>query len=145
MEQFKKRITIRIVWLMVLAFVSALVGVYDVFFATDILKESIAFQFVGGAFTAICIIPSFNIIRYKKIMNDECKLKLLYNKENDERYKIIKSKAGIPIVPILSVLMILSGVIASQINTTVFYTLLIAALCMVLVSGVVKLFYMKRM
>ncbi|HKM35801.1 MAG TPA: hypothetical protein VJY54_13825 [Lachnospiraceae bacterium] len=145
MEQFRKTIRIRIAWLMALSLTTGLMGVYDVFFATNILKESIVFQFLGGASTAICIISSINIIRYRKIISDESKSKLLCNKENDERYKIIKSKAGIPIVPVLSVLMMLSGIIAGYLNITVFYTLLIAAICMVLVSGVVKLYYMKKM
>jgi hypothetical protein len=145
MEQFRKKLKIRISWLSVLSLTTALVGAYDVFFAPETLKNITAFEFQGGALVAICILSSLNIIKYIKILKDDNKLKLKCNKENDERFKTIKSKAGIPIVPVLSVLMIMSGIIAGYFNTTVFYTLIIVAMCQILISGVIKLIYIKKM
>ncbi len=145
MDQFRKKIKIRTVWLVVLSLTTALIGVYDVFFAPETLKNMAVFEFQGGALAAICILSSIHIIKYNKILKDDNKLKLEFNKENDERYKAIKSKAGIPIVPIFSILMMLTGIIAGYFNTEVFYILIIVAICQVIISGVIKLIYMKRM
>lgn len=145
MDQFRKKLKIRTVWLVVLSLTTALIGVYDVFFAPETLKNMAVFEFQGGALAAICILSSIHIIKYNKILKDDNKLKLEFNKENDERYKAIKSKAGIPIVPIFSILMMLTGIIAGYFNTEVFYILIIVAICQVIISGVIKLIYMKRM
>jgi hypothetical protein len=145
MEQFRKKLKTRISWLSVLSVTTALMGVYDVFFASEALKNMTVFEFQGGVLAAICILSSINIIKYSKLLKDDNKLKLECNKENDERFKTIKSKAGIPIVPVFSVLMIMSGIMAGYFNITIFYTLIIVAMCQMLISGVVKLIYMKRM
>ena len=145
MEQFRKKLKIRILWLRVLSLTTALMGVYDVFFAPETLRNLTVFEFQAGALAAICVLSSLNIIKYSKILKDDNKLKLECNKENDERFKIIKSKAGIPIVPVLSVVMLMSGIIAGYFSIAVFYTLIIVAMCQILISGVVKLIYMKKM
>ena len=145
MEQFKKKMKTRITWLSVLTLITALLGVYAVFFAPEILKNSKVFEFQGGVTAAICILSSLNIIKYNNILKDDTKLKLECNKENDERFKLIKSNAGIPIVPALSIMMIITGIIAGYFNMTIFFTLIIVAMCQVLISGCIKLFYIKKM
>lgn len=145
MDQFRRKLKVRIVWLSVLSLTTALMGVYDVFFAPETIKNMAVFEFQGGALAAICILSSINIIKYKKILEDDSKLKLEFNKENDERYKTIKSKAGIPIVPIFSVLMIITGIVAGYFNIEVFYVLIIVAMCQVVLSGIIKIIYMKKM
>ena len=47
-------------------------------------------------------------------------LKIQYNKENDERMKAIKAKAGMPMLLITSIVMIIVGVIAGYFNFTIF-------------------------
>ncbi len=145
MEQFRKKLKLRILWLSILSFITALAGVYDVFFVSETLMNMTVFEFQGGVLAAICILSSLNIIKYNKILKDDSKLKLEYNKENDERFKTIKSKAGLPIVLVLSILMIMSGIIAGYFNITIFYTLIIAAMCQILISGFIKLIYIKKM
>jgi len=70
---------------------------------------------------------------------------LEFNKENDERLKAIKAKAGLPMVLVTSVLMIIAGVIAAYFNATVFIVLIVAAVCQMMISGIVKLIYMRKM
>ena len=144
MEQFRKKLKTRICLLSALSLVTALLGVYDEFFAPESLKNMNVFGFQMGATIAICFLALINIFKYSRILKDDNKLRLEYNKENDERTKTIKIKAGIPILPVLSILMIISGIIAGYFNVTVFYTLIIAAMCQVLISGMIKLIYMKR-
>ena len=131
-------------WLSSLALIMVLFGIYDVFFAAEELKQLDVFEFQMGALMAICILSSFLVMKYGKIVNDDNKLRLQFNEENDERFRAIRMKAGIPMVPVLSVLTLTAGIIAGYFNVTVFYTLVIAAVCQVLISGAVKLLYMKR-
>lgn len=71
-------------------------------------------------------------------------IKLLFNKENDERMKAIKYKAGIPMLLITSVLMIIAAVIIGYFNVTAFYTMIAASLCQLVLSCIVKFVYIKR-
>jgi len=87
----------------------------------------------------------FDIIKLSLAINDETKLKILYNKEHDERLKTIRSKAGMPIIAITSVLMIIAAIIAGYFNIVVFYTLVIAVAAQLSVSAMVKLYCMKTM
>jgi hypothetical protein len=145
MDQYRKKLRSRILWLSALTLFAALFGIYDVFFASDILKNSMVFEFQGGLLAGICLLTTINTIRYNNILKDDRRLKLEFNKENDERIKAIKSKAGLPLLLILSVLMIVSAIIAGYFNATIFYTLIIAAVCQALISFLIKLFYMKKM
>lgn len=145
MDQFKKKLKARIYLLIMVAFATALLGVYDVFFASEVLKSTDVFGFQMGITIALGLIALINVFKNSKALLDDKKLRLKYNEENDERTKLIKSKAGIPILPILSILMTISGIIAGYFNVTVFYTLVIVAICQVLISGMIKLIFMKRM
>lgn len=145
MEQFKRKLKIRIRLLSAFSLIAVLLVVYNVFFAPETLKNMDVFEFQTGFITAICILSALNSAKYSKLLNNETKLKLEYNKENDERFKLIKSKAGVPLIIVLSSLMMIVGVIAGYFNLVVFYTLIIAAMCQVLVSGIIKIIYMKKM
>jgi hypothetical protein len=79
------------------------------------------------------------------MLRDEKKLKLQFNKEKDERLKAIRAKAGMPILLVTSVLMIIAGVIAGYFNATIFVTLIIAAVGQMIISGFVKMIYMRKM
>lgn len=145
MEQFRKKLKIRIYLLLTLSLVAAILGVYDTFFASETLKNMNVFGFQMGATAAIGFLSLVNIFKFSIVLKDDNKLKLEYNKENDERTKAIKSKAGIPVLPVLSILTIISGIIAGYFNITVFYTLIITAMCQILICGMIKLIYMKIM
>ena len=145
MEQFRKSIQIRIKIFSLLSLFTALFGVYNVFFVPESLKSLEVYEFQTGLFAAICILSSINIIKYKKLLEDNQKLRIEFNKENDERYKVIKSKAGIPMIPILSVFLLIIGIMAGYSNLTVFYTLITIGFCQMLISALIKLFYLKIM
>jgi hypothetical protein len=98
-----------------------------------------------GAITAIGILAMINIIRFSRLLKDKKKLQLQYNRENDEMYKAIRGKVGMPILLITSVIMIIVGVVAGYFNITIFYTLIIAALGQMTISVIVKILYMKKM
>jgi glucose uptake protein GlcU len=144
-NNYKKVIKKRIALLSVLVLFAAGFCVFSVFFTDTALQNSDVFGFQMGAMTAIGILGAVNVIRCRRLLKDEAKLQLAYNKENDERNKAIKGKAGMPILTVTSVAMVITGVIAGYFNITVFYTLIIASACQMTVSAVVKLLNMKRM
>lgn len=145
MDKFKKSIAARIVLLSFLVAFAVVLGIYDVFLATPKMKDSFVFGFQSGAATACGLMAAILIIRYRGILKDENKIKLEFNRENDERLKAIRAKAGLPMVLVTSVLMILAGVIAAYFNAAIFIALTAAAVCQLMISVIVKLIYKRKM
>ncbi len=145
MDNYKKVIKKRIWILSFLVLLAVGLGIFDTFWASAEMKKSKIFAFQCGAVTALGVFSACLLIHYKKILQNEEDLKIQYNKENDERMKAIKAKAGMPMLLITSIVMIIVGVIAGYFNFTIFFTLIIAAVCQLLTSFVVKLVYMKIM
>ena len=124
---------------------AAALGIYNVFLVSPKIEESFIFCFQCGVATACGLISVIQILRYRVILNDEKKLKLEFNKENDERLKAIRAKAGLPMVFVTSVLMIIAGIIAAYFNPIIFVTLIFAAVCQMMISVIVKLIYIRKM
>lgn len=145
MDKFKLILKRRIALLIIAVLIAAATGIYDVFFAGETARESIFAGFQAGLITGLGLLSAALIIRFRSTLKDEAKLKLQYNKENDERYKAIRAKAGMPMLLITSIMMIIAGVIAGYFSETAFITLICAALAQMSVGVVVKLVYMKIM
>lgn len=143
MKNYKKSITFRICGLSFMVLVAAILGIFDVFFASVKIKTSTVFGFQCGLTLGLAISALPLIIRYKKALRSEEKLQLLFNKENDERMKVIKSKAGMPMLLITSSVMIIMAIIIGYFNITVFYTLVAAVLFQLLAACIVKFVYMR--
>ena len=145
MDKFKKAIAVRILWLSILLAVAVVLGIYDVFFASPAMKDSFAFGFQCGAVTACGLLAAGMIFRYRSMLGDEKKLQLELNKENDERLKAIRAKAGLPMILVTSVLMVIAGIVASYFNAVIFMVLVSAAVCQMIISIIAKLVYRKKM
>ncbi len=145
MDSYKRTLKGRITLLAILVLVAVGFGVYDTFFASPAIKSSILHEFQTGAATALGILAAVLIIRYRFILQDETKLKHEFNRENDERYKAIRAKAGMPMLLITSVIMLFAAVIAGYFNATVFFTLVATAICQLLFGLIIKLVYALKM
>jgi hypothetical protein len=152
MEEFKKSVKKRIAALSCMGIVAALVGVYNVFGynkASDAndgtFLDGMASGMSFGIICALGILAIIQIIRLRKVINDDRQLKLLYNQEHDERMKVIRSKAGMPMLLIMSILMIIAGLIASNFSSVVFCTLIAAACVQLLCGVIIKIYCMKAM
>ncbi|MDO5559260.1 MAG: hypothetical protein Q4F95_06630 [Oscillospiraceae bacterium] len=145
MENYKKKLKIRIFLFAVLVALSVAAIVYDVFFADAHSRDSMMHGFETGAAVSLGFCGALMMSRYISTLKDEKKLRLEYNRENDERMKAIRSKAGIPILPVTSVLMITAGIILGYVDTTIFITLVAAAIVQLSVSLAVKFIYIKKM
>ena len=144
MEKYKQVLKIRIVLLTILVLLVLGLGIYDVFFANEATRESFIFSFQCGTSIAVGLISAVLIIRFKQALKDDAKLKVQYNKENDERLKAIRAKAGIPILLFTSVGMIVAGIIAGYFNSTIFITLIIAASFQMLIGVIIKQIYLRK-
>ena len=145
MEKYKKGIIIRVFLLSVLALLAVGLGIYDVFWATDEVKASEIFEFQCGITTALGILALIMIIRYHKTLRSEKELQIQYNKENDERMKAIRAKAGMPMVLIFSVVIIIAGILIGYSNIVVFYALIVTAALQLVIACITKFVYTKKM
>lgn len=145
MEQYKKTLRFRIALLAIPVLLAVAVGIYDVFFASEAMQDSFISGFKSGAMTAFGLLSVFMIIRIRKIMCDETRLRMMYNKENDERNKAIRAKAGMPVMLITSLGMFLAGIIVGYFNMVAFYTLIAAAICQLFIGAAIKLVYQRKL
>lgn len=145
MKEYKKTIKARILLLSIPVLFAAIFGAYNVFLAGHEIKETSVFGFQAGMITSLGLCSIIIVIRYRQLLNDEKKLLLHYNRENDERIKAIKAKAGIPMLPIVSIIVIIAGVIAGYFDTLIFMTLIAVAAFQMTICAIVKVVYMKKM
>ena len=144
MEQYRKKLKLRIILfcLVLLLFVGILL--YNQFGSSSALKDSLSFSFQCGFSAAGSLVLAYMLVRYRRALSDEQKLKTLYNQENDERMKAIRAKAGVPMTVILSIIFVLAGIVIGYFNETVFVVLICVAIFQLFVSAAVKLYYMKK-
>lgn len=151
MEKFKTTVKRRIAISSGMALVSLVLGAFSIYsivfvdHSTATLSDGFVAGFQFGLIVSIFGLAIFDIVKLSLAIKDETKLKILYNKEHDERMKTIRSKAGMPLIAITSMLMIIAAIVAGYFNIVVFYTLVIAVAAQLSVSAVVKLYCMKTM
>lgn len=145
MNNYKKTIKKRILLLAVPIIISVILGIYDVFWASPEIKKTSVYGFQVGIIISLGLLAIIIVMRFRTLLKDENKLTLHFNRENDERIKAIKAKAGIPMLPITSILLIIAGVVAGYFNNLVFITLIAAATFQMMICAIIKIIYMKRM
>lgn len=149
MKEFKKTVKRRIALFSGLTLAALVLGVYNVFFMNAsenvTMTDGVISGFQSGLILGIGLIAVFQIFKLTRAINDETKLKLLYNQEHDERLKTIRSRAGMPMLMITSVLMLIAAIVAGYFNIVVFYTLVLAATAQLSIGAIVKLVCMKLM
>ncbi len=149
MEAYRKTIRRRLVLSIVLAVVMLALAVYIVsFFGSDPDDNgSMGEGFMAGFPCGICIglfaVCVFTVFRCLSMLRDEKRLRLGYNRENDERMKLIRTKSGYPFSVVTGVAMIVAGLLLARINLTVSLTAIACACLQLAVSAVFKAVYSK--
>lgn len=149
MEKFKGRIKGRIVMFSGMSLIAVLLGIYNSLYLSNLSKETMSdgivlgFQF--GLILGIGMLSLIQMIKLSTVIKDEKKLKILYNKEQDERMKAIRSRAGMPMLMVTSILILAAAIIAGYYNITVFYTLIITAIIQLTIGVIVKLYCINTM
>ena len=149
MENYKRTIRYTIGLFAGLILLTAALGIYSI---TAMGKPGNAgisggalSGFQLGLITGLGVLALTQLVKLSMAMKDERKLKMAYNRENDERMKAIRAKAGMPMLLITSVMMVIAAIIAGYFNIVVFYTLTAAAMMQLLLGVSVKLYHMKTM
>ena len=145
MEQYKKKLKVRILIFSILLLIFVAVLLYNQFGTSSAIKDSLSFSFQCGFSAAGALALVFWIAKYRRALLDELKLRILYNKENDKRMKAIWAKSGIPMTVILSMVLVLAGIVIGYFNETVFFVLICVAIFQLFATAAVKFFYMKKM
>lgn len=145
METYKKNIRTRTIFLFIAVLISGFFAVYDVFFVSESVKDNFIFGFQSGVVTALGVLCAAAAGRYSKILKDEKRLRQEYNRENDERLRAIRAKAGIPILPVLSVIIIIAGIAAGYFRPILFTSFVGIGMFQLLVCAAVKFIYIKKM
>jgi len=102
------------------------------------------FAFLEGGVIGIDLVAMFYMLQYRKALNDELKLKKLYNEEHDERNQFIKQKAGFPVMTAAGVMLIVGGVAAGYINSTVSYTMAACGIFILMFQLALKFFFSRK-
>ena len=148
MDKYRIRIKWRMYFGVVIIVFSVGLGIIDQIGLFDKMgffkKHEELWTFQLGFLTGIGLVAVVMMFKYGKALQDNAKLQMLYNKENDERLGLIKQKSGMPMLMITSVIMIFTGVIAGYVNEIVFYTLILAAMLQMILGVMVKIYYMKK-
>jgi hypothetical protein len=149
MEKFMMTIKRRVMLFSGMAIAAAALGIYSFLVICNSEKtgmtDGIIAGFQFGLILGIGLLALLQIIRLIMVIRDDKKLKILYNKEHDERLKAIRSKAGMPMLLINSIIMLIAAIIAGYFNITVFFTLVIASMVQLSIGTIVKLYCMKTM
>lgn len=145
MEQYKKKLKGRILAFSILLLIFVSLLLYNQFGASSAIKDSLSFSFQCGLSAAGSLVLVFLLFQYRNALSDDLKLRALYHKENDERMKAIRTKAGVPMTIILSMILVLAGIIIGYLNETVFFVLICVAIFQLFASAAVKFYYMKKM
>lgn len=143
MEQYKKKISNRIIWMAILTILIGLSNVILNYIYKDQMTTIPDFirGFQVGVFCGVEVILIYTIFKYMAALKDEKKLKQLSIAEKDERTKLIMQKTGEMGMNICYIGLAIAAIIAGFINETVFLTLLGATIFTILVKGCFKLYY----
>ena len=144
MERYKKALKIRMALLALIVLAAVVMSVYGMFWAAEEVRESAAFGFQNGLVIGIGACALVLMVRFWRIMQDERRLQMFFNAENDERRKAIRAKAGLLMILVTSFLMMLAGSFIGYFNSVVFYTLFAAGFCQLLLAVTVKVIYSRK-
>lgn len=150
MEQYRKTVKRRLVLCVLLAILALALSAYLFITigsehddSTKTMADGFLIGFPCGICLGIFILSVAVIFRSWFMLRDEKKLRLGYNRDNDERMKLIRAKAGYPFSLVTAVAMIIVGLLLSRVNMTASLTAIACACGQLIVSVVFKAVYSK--
>lgn len=146
MEKYKEIIRKRIRRVMIVTSLVASLVLCMHFFvmkSVDVANGNL-FSFLEGGVVGLDLVAMFYMLQYRKALEDDEKLKKMYNEEHDERTALIKQKAGFPVFTSAAVMLIVGGVVAGYINSTVSYTMAACGIFIILYQLVLKVYFLKK-
>lgn len=145
MDAYRKTIKKRMLIFGPFSLVAVILGVLFTFFFGRESMENLVLAFQRGILIGLGSSALVKTIHYIKILSNDELLRREYNQENDERLKAIRAKAGLPVMWYSSVIILAAGIIAGYFNITIFATLAITGMFLLVFSSVLRFVYMKIM
>ncbi|HHU71477.1 MAG TPA: hypothetical protein GXZ21_05520 [Clostridiales bacterium] len=108
-------------------------------------NDEIPLDFISGFSVGIGSVMMFYMAQYHKALKSEEELEKLYIEETDERQQYIKSMIGSSSITASIVIFTLGMLVSSFFNLTVFITLLIALMTLIIVTLAFKIYYNKKL
>ena len=103
-----------------------------------------ALGFINGLTLGIEIICVFWVFRIRKALKDDKILRRLYIDENDERKNFIKLRSGSNLIGKITLGIFVISILASYFDMVVFYTLVITGIFLIILSLLLKLYWIKK-
>ena len=100
--------------------------------------------FINGLTLGIEIICVFSVYRIRKALKDDKILRRLYIDENDERKNFIKLRSGSNLIGKITLGIFVISILASYFDMVVFYTLVITGIFLIILSLLLKLYWIKK-
>lgn len=97
-----------------------------------------------GLIVSVIGIFAFVMVQFIRLLGSEEKLKAEFYAENDERKKLIMLKIGGTAMYVCAVAILLAGIVAGYFNQTVFFSLTGCALFLLIIRGILKVYYHKK-
>lgn len=144
MEAYRKKLSKRITFTIIYGAVVltiAVVGVFGNFFQT----EPFALGYMSGFCMGLLAVMIFLLVKYRRALQDDERLRKLYVQETDERNSFIEAKTGGMATNAIMFGLALASVVAGFIDQTVFETLLGSTIFAALVKGGLKIYYCRTM
>ncbi len=144
MDKFKRKIRVRIIWLLAIFICIALL-----YFALALSKGTVIPDFIRGfhtgAFAGIEAGILIVIVKYIVSARKEESLKKLFIEENDERRLMIMQKSGAWGMTACILGLAVAAVVAGFFDQTVFFSLLGALIYTAVVKGFLKIYYYRKL
>jgi len=146
MEKYKEIIRKRIRGVMIVTILIAALVILMHFFVMKSVNgaSGYLFSFLEGGVIGLDLGALGFMLRYRKALDDDEKLKKLYNEEHDERMQFIRQKTGIPLFTIAGAALIVGGLVAGYVNSTVSYTMGVCGIFVILYQLVLKFYFAKK-
>jgi len=146
MEKYKEIIRKRIRGVMIVTILIAALVILMHFFVMKSVNgaSGYLFSFLEGGVIGLDLGALVFMLRYRKALDDDEKLKKLYNEEHDERMQFIRQKTGIPLFTIAGAALIVGGLVAGYVNSTVSYTMGVCGIFVILYQLVLKFYFAKK-
>lgn len=148
MEEYKKKVKKRRVLFIVLILVGVGLSIYNALIVSHTdgsMHQGIVDGFIYGIVISMMMLSLIGLIKCNKALKEDKKLRVMYNQENDERMKVIRAKAGMPLVAYTSIALMIIAVIASKFSILVFETIIAVVLFQLIVANVSKFYYKAKM
>ena len=146
MEKYKEIVRKRIRRVMIVTMFVAVLVIFMHFFIMKSVDGANGnlFSFLQGGVIGLDLVALCYMVQYRKALEDDGKLKKIYNEEHDERTALIKQKAGFPVFTAAGIILIVGGVVAGYVNSTVSYTMAACGIFIILYQLVLKLYFLKK-